>query len=155
VLGPGRTGEALKLLVRFLHDERLFESAITALGEMRHQVGDELSEVVAGWVSSNRVESWQPSSKNLETLAVIAGARAVEPLIKILQSQDSFVREVAASTLGKLGPGMADRAIQPLMELFNDPIQGVRKSAARAVARLTVSDMTKPVLSLDRSERLQ
>ncbi len=72
----------------------------------------------------------------LRALRAIAPPEVSVPyLIAALKDANDLVREVAASTLGELGPA-AREAILPLLERLHDPAPKVRKAAALAVGRM-------------------
>jgi len=72
----------------------------------------------------------------IEALGQIGDLRAVDPLLKSLESKDKWVRRAAAKALEE----MEDKAIiQPLMRhllLENEDDAEVRRSAAKALARM-------------------
>lgn len=58
------------------------------------------------------------------------GQPAVEPLILLLEEEDSFLRAQAAVCLGRIAD---PSAIAPLIECFSDSYSAVREEAVRAV----------------------
>ena len=72
----------------------------------------------------------------IKALGQIGNVKAVDPLLKALESEDKWVRRAAATAL----EGIDDkRIIQPLMRHLlekNEPDTEVRRSAAKALARM-------------------
>jgi HEAT repeat protein len=83
-------------------------------------------------------------------LAVLLGKRAVKPLIRMLRSKDSKVREQIAEALGKLGSPLA---VGPLLMLLNDEIIQVRHKAFEALGELRDPRSVTPLLSLLNNEK--
>src|SRR5205085_2294162 len=66
-------------------------------------------------------------------LGDIGDARAVEPLVQVLDDEDVGVREAATFALGELGDG---RAVEGLIKRLKDDVLGIRSLAAEALGKL-------------------
>ncbi len=90
----------------------------------------------------------------VNALGSIGDTKAVEPLLKSLNSNDRWIRRAAANAL----KGMNDpRIIQPLMEHIleaNEPDPEVRKSAIEAMAILTPIEAIEPLAQALRDSSL-
>jgi HEAT repeat protein len=76
----------------------------------------------------------------IEALGKINDPKAVEPLLKALNSEDRWIRRSAAVAMEKMND---ERVIQPLMWHLleqNEPDSEVRRSAAKALARMRRND---------------
>ena len=83
------------------------------------------------------------------------GARAIPPLIDLLQHEHSGFRRIAALYLGKRGDA---RAVVPLIRLLSDPDEIVRSFAARALGKLGDPRASAPLLNTlmhDTDERVR
>ena len=72
----------------------------------------------------------------IDALGEIGDVRAVEPLLKALESEDRWIRRAVAKALEEMND---KRIVQPLMHHLlekNEPDAEVRRSAARALARM-------------------
>lgn len=67
-------------------------------------------------------------------LGEIKDARAVEPLIEVLDDEDSSVRWNAAMALGQVGDA---RAVEPLIEALKDEDRIVRRETAMALVMIS------------------
>ena len=72
------------------------------------------------------------------------GARAIPPLIDLLQHEHSGFRRIAALYLGKRGDA---RAVVPLIRLLSDPDRFVRSFAAGALGKLGDHRASAPLLN--------
>lgn len=70
------------------------------------------------------------------------GESAVEPLILLLEEDDTYLRGAAAKALGAIGNAAA---VKPLVGLFDDENGAVRQEAVRALGLIGV-DAVKPLL---------
>lgn len=90
----------------------------------------------------------------INALGNIGDTKAVEPLLKALNSSDRWIRRAAANAL----KGMNDtRIIQPLMEHIleaKEPDPEVRKSAVEAMAILTPIEAIEPLAQALRDSSL-
>jgi HEAT repeat protein len=69
----------------------------------------------------------------VRALGALGDARAVEPLVAILEGGgDSLLRQAAAEALGALGDA---RAVEPLTAALRDAVRAVRRAAAAALGR--------------------
>ncbi|MBZ0318985.1 MAG: HEAT repeat domain-containing protein [Anaerolineae bacterium] len=68
-----------------------------------------------------------------KALGEIGDARAIQPLISVLNHSDWHVRDAAVEALGKIGDA---RAINPLLAALNDSQVYVRNSASEALKRM-------------------
>jgi len=71
----------------------------------------------------------------IQALGMIRSSAATETLIKALKDEDPKVREEAAKSLGKFGPG-ARKAIEPLIEALADENLDVRYAASDALEEI-------------------
>jgi HEAT repeat protein len=77
------------------------------------------------------LRGWAPAAlRKMDLLGA-----AVPALVAILKSSDYRTREIAARTLGDIGP-VADDAAPALAEALKDPEEGVRRDAAAALRRI-------------------
>jgi len=100
------------------------------------------------------LEAVEVNSEVEEALAYI-GAASVPRLIGALTNADTYLRENAADTLGRMGPD-ADSAVPPLLQCLHDPSADVRVSAAQALGGIRrVPEQAVPALvaALQDSER--
>lgn len=89
-----------------------------------------------------------------ETLGDMGDARAVEPLLSVLQDKDGNVRRSAATALGKLGD---TRAVDALVATLRVYPPEARKAAAEALGKLGDARAVEPlVVALkDKDRRVQ
>lgn len=82
-----------------------------------------------------------------EALGWMGEARAVEPLIAILEAETNHeaVREAAAEALGKLGD---HAAVEPLILTLGDPNEWLRRAAAVALGELGSPRAVEPLSNL-------
>src|SRR5271157_445159 len=82
----------------------------------------------------------------IDAMGVHKNMSALEPLIILLEYQDSNVRNSAARALGKLG----DRsAVEPLIRLLKDESMQVRESAAIVLGEMGDERALKPLENMD------
>ncbi len=114
--------------------EPAVEPLIKALGDevasVRQSAANALGDIGYSYVGVLGV--WDEDSGNYVLVPKI-GEPAVEPLIKALGDENSYVREEAAWALGKIGD---PRAVEPLNEVSNDEDSEVRVYAKNALSRL-------------------
>ena len=101
-------------------------SAAKALGQIRAYAA------VNSLIDCLSDKDWFVRERAAEALGKI-GEPAIEPLIAALSSRNGFVRERAAEILGAIGN---NRALRPLMELFNDDELYVRARALLSFERV-------------------
>jgi len=90
----------------------------------------------------------------IDALGEIGDARAVEPLLKALESKDRWIRRSAAAALVKMKD---ERIIQPLLWHLlekNEPDPEVRRSAAEALARTRPEGAIEPLAQALRDSSL-
>ncbi|MEO0108432.1 MAG: HEAT repeat domain-containing protein, partial [candidate division WOR-3 bacterium] len=80
-----------------------------------------------------------------EVLGRIQDRRATEPLLKVLDDPDAWVRSTAARALGWLGD---EHATERLLALLDDSATLVRVAAAEALGELRAGKAVRPLLSL-------
>lgn len=73
------------------------------------------------------------------------GEEAVDPLIRLLKDPDPFMRQVAASSLGKIAPA---RAVDPLIASLSDENSNVRTDAATALGRIGAERAVEPLITI-------
>lgn len=156
-LGQIGDARAINPLIAALNDSQVYvrNSASSALKLMEHKLDDQqrvqvaiaqAGMVPAAWKEvvgfgsiavkpliealNDSDSSGSVHQKVVEALGQIGDARAVEPLIGVLNHRDWHVREAAVEALGKIGNA---RAINPLMAALNDSDRSVRSSAAQAL----------------------
>ncbi|MBN1963086.1 MAG: HEAT repeat domain-containing protein [Anaerolineae bacterium] len=83
-------------------------------------------------------------SQAARALGDTADARAVDPLIRALASENKWIREEAAAALGKL---KAVRATEALLAVLNDSEWGVRRSAATALGKIGDPRAVEPLIA--------
>lgn len=109
-------------------------------------------EKAAGWLD---IQGWKPTNRIEETKYYLAkqewdklvaiGAPAVEPLIKVLGDEDSYVRRYAAQALGETGD---PRAVEALIKALGDEDRDVRKTAADALGKIGDSRAVEPLIKV-------
>lgn len=77
------------------------------------------------------------------TLGALGDGRAVQPLVALMRSENTEVREAAAAALAKLGP----RALRALVLALRDPNWRVRVGAAVALAALKERRAMYPLIA--------
>lgn len=114
-------------------------SAVMKLGM---QGGDQALRALIE-VVQNPYEDLIVRGRAAQMLGVMGDNRAVDPLIRALNTHGYQAQLYAAEALGKLGSA---RAITPLLEVANDPSRDKVRSAARAaLTRLGwQSDIVEP-----------
>jgi HEAT repeat protein len=87
-------------------------------------------------------------------LGDIGDARALDPLVAVLQDPDPLVRAVAASALGRIGDA---RALDPLVAVLQDPDPSVRQAAVHALGKMGDARAVKPLTKVlkDHSHEVQ
>jgi HEAT repeat protein len=109
---------AVESLITALHDSNkyLAEQAAQVLG----QIGDERAFQPLLTILEDREQEPEVRRAAINALAALDAARAVEPLIRILERQehrwDRYVRPEAARVLGRIGD---ERAVEPLIAAFS------------------------------------
>jgi HEAT repeat protein len=78
-------------------------------------------------------------------LGQIGDVRAVEPLIRLLEVEDSSIRSVAARALGSIGDM---RAVEPLIRLLKDEEASVRGAAVRALGEIGDERAVEPLIGM-------
>lgn len=113
--------------------------------------GADVDEAVAALLDDVRSHDWQISWRAADALARL-GESAVLRLIKALQDEDGYVREAAASALGKIGD---KRAVEPLIAAMryqdertyeDSEDEEARVSAARALGEIGEAKAFEPLL---------
>jgi len=83
----------------------------------------------------------RPYVRALETL----GEQAVEPLLRLLKDPDPSLRQIAASTLGKIG---SPRTVDALTESLTDKNSNIRSSAAWALGEIGEEKAVEPLVTM-------
>ena len=141
-LGP----DAVPSLVAALDDhcEEVRITAITTIGALRQQIGQQVTTVVPGLA---RNVSDPSADVRIAAMVVLAGigprsAPAIPALIRTLNydetgsDQTTCVRAKAAHALGRIGP-LAQAAVPALTGLLTDPDWYTRQQGALAIWRIT------------------
>jgi HEAT repeat protein len=103
------------------------EAAAKALGNLGAHLKDATIRTrVVDFLVASIKENWDVGHGIMEALGKIGDARAVEPLIALLQDKNEKIRSIAAETLGKIGDL---RAVEPLLAA----LQNTQKGAAKAL----------------------
>ncbi|MHB8958934.1 MAG: HEAT repeat domain-containing protein [Candidatus Limnocylindrales bacterium] len=123
-LGEIGDHRATEPLIAMLKDGRMHAAAVAALGA----IGDaravepliaDLDYVFQGWSAASALEA--------------IGEPSVIPLIAVLGSRSTSVRQEASVTLGRIGD---PRAFEPLLDALDDDDWDVRRNAATALVAL-------------------
>jgi HEAT repeat protein/protein-S-isoprenylcysteine O-methyltransferase Ste14 len=77
------------------------------------------------------------------------GEQAVDPLIELLKDPDPSLRQIAASTLGRIGSA---RAVDALMESLKDKNSNVRWDAAGALGKIRTEKAVGPLITMLKDE---
>ena len=88
---------------------------------------------VLAWIIQLKSPDWEVRRKAVFELGKAKAIEATEPLLELLDDENSKVCGAAALALGHIGD---KRALEPLMERLEDESAYVRASAARALANL-------------------
>ncbi|WP_198954109.1 HEAT repeat domain-containing protein, partial [Moorena bouillonii] len=80
-----------------------------------------------------------------DALGKIGTEATIDPLIKLLDDHDKYVRSSAAEALGKIG---TEAAIDPLIKLLDDHDLSVRRSAAEALGKIGTEATIDPLIKL-------
>lgn len=131
VLGEIGDPRAVEPLIRALEDESLFVKwqAAEALVRIGSLAVDSLIEALEKENIPAPVRH-----KVAEVLGRIGEDRAVEPLIKALENENSRVRATAAEALGKIGDF---RAAKPLSKVLGDENEHVRIKVLEAAEKIS------------------
>lgn len=77
------------------------------------------------------------------------GEQAVSPLIKLLKDPDPSLRQIAASTLGRIGSPQASAA---LIESLSDKNSNIRYHAAHALGQIRAEKAVEPLITMLQEE---
>lgn len=109
------------------------ETRRSAVMKLGMQGGDQAVRALID-VVQNPYEDLIVRGRAAQMLGVIGDIRAVDPLIRALNTPGHMAQLAAAEALGKLGSA---RAIAPLLEVANDPARDkVRQAAYAALKKL-------------------
>jgi HEAT repeat protein len=100
---------------------------------------------VEKWIAKLKKRNPERRQKAVEALGNLKDTRAVEPLIRVLEQDVSFVRWKAAKVLGQIGDASA---IAPLINALKDDDWDIRKNAAWALGRIGDTRAAAPLLEL-------
>ena len=144
-------------------DDYVIEVLISALNDSDRVVRARSAWVLGNFVSSTSIRAiavavldpdLNVSWRAIDSLQKI-GAAAVPALVGLLEAHDSEVRYRAVKTLGKIRDV---RAVQPLENMLNDPVQKVRQRAKYAIHQIKhplfkyqPSQTPKPILEMARN----
>jgi len=150
---PERKGEIaavlsiyLVLLVGFSH--------IYVRSRSLPKIPDEISSVESGsraerYIQTLRLtDNWHFRRPYVGALERI-GEQAVDPLIELLKDPDPSLRQIAASTLGRIG---SNRAVDALIESLNDKNSNVRWGAASALGKIRAEKAVGPLITMLKDE---
>jgi HEAT repeat protein len=100
-----------------------------------------------GWLKNRKLSSkdYLTRYKAVLDLGYSDDPSAVEPLLSMLDDEESLVREGAAEALGKL---RSSRATTPLIELLSDPDDSVKSAAAKALGEINDPAAVEPIIDL-------
>jgi HEAT repeat protein/protein-S-isoprenylcysteine O-methyltransferase Ste14 len=93
-------------------------------------------------------DNWHFRSPYVGALERI-GEQAVDPLIELLNDPDPSLRQIAASTLGKIG---STRAADALIESLKDKNSSVRWDAAGSLGKIRAEKAVEPLIKMLRDE---
>lgn len=93
-------------------------------------------------------DNWHFRSPYVEALEKI-GEQAVNPLIMLLKDPDPSLRQIAASTLGKIG---SPRAATALLESLTDKNNNIRYSAAHSLGMIGAENAVEPLILMMQRE---
>jgi len=93
-------------------------------------------------------DSWHFRRPYVEALEEIS-EQAVSPLIKLLKDPDPSLRQIAASSLGRIGSPQASAA---LIESLSDKNNNIRYHAARALGQIRAEEAVEPLITMLQEE---
>jgi len=141
----GRIGDARAVTPLYiaLKERRVPHHAARALGE----IGEPAVDILV-----NALKDWGTCLDAAMALGMAGDARAVEPLISVLESTNEEMRKSAAYALGEIGD---DRAVEPLIDALQDQETG--SSAARALGDIGNVRAVEPLIAAirDRNEYIR
>lgn len=144
-LGQSKNGKYLQVLTAALKDDRkaIRWTAAEALWELRDK---RAVPALIEYLEKGEAYEWGKVI-TMDALGSFMDPRAVDPLIRMLQSHNPFLRRSAAVALYTIGD---DRAIPPLIELLKDEQGFIRRIAQNFLVELTKERMTdEPPMEYD------
>ncbi|MGH8887873.1 MAG: HEAT repeat domain-containing protein, partial [Egibacteraceae bacterium] len=141
-LGDDRAAAPLLALLRD-SDTASWRDAVRQLGRLGER---QCFPVLLRWVGDHEAKVRRAATSALwETLLESGDERAVDPLLKLLDDADAYVRSSAAYALGRSGD---ERAVGPLLKLLDDAQGRVRCGAAYALRCCGDKRAVEPLLKL-------
>jgi len=146
-LGDSNDERAIKALLKCLKDEywQVRNNAVDSLVKM----GGRAIEPLIFFMKDEK-ENMQPY---VEIIFKRLGDYRIHPLIELLKHENQEIRSLSAEALGSTG---SSKAVKPLIEALNDKIWSVRKSVAKALAKIgevAVDDLIKSLSCEDDNVR--
>jgi hypothetical protein len=150
--GSGLTEDVLPTILRLYmwNDNKTIRAAAKSFF-IKHAPNDVKTKVKENWKPNYRtlsvtgdkyseiVKPFLEAFKSQDDFALIA----LEPLIKALGDEDSWVGKSAAESLGKIGD---KRAVEPLIKALGDKNRSVRKLAATALGEIGDKRAVEPLI---------
>jgi len=124
--------------------ERMGKDAAKALPELIKLLDDTASIDKKYWYSYSDGPSGSVAATAARALGMIRDSGAVEPLIKLLNSNDKDIKKAAADALASIGD---KRAVEPLIKMLNDDDHDVRRSAVNTLNSFKDPRVIKPYIS--------
>lgn len=126
---PGRTDEAVAVLAELLDEDPLRASVLKAL----ELLGPTAQGAIPPLVERLNAEVEAPVVGQLAiTLALVAGAEAVAPLVKVCATADAVSQPTVLAALALAGPA----GVESLTQMLNDKDVEIRTLAARALGTI-------------------
>lgn len=126
---------AVEPLVALLKDKEINQQGLVAAALGYTGAKEAVNPLIAALQDENRIVSWRASKALVEI-----GKVAVEPLIKMLNHKNDYLRMLAIDSLGKIED---KRAIEPLKKLINNNNSvELRQLALKALERIQPKEVT-------------
>ncbi|NEO82061.1 HEAT repeat domain-containing protein [Moorena sp. SIO4G3] len=139
--------EPLVLMLQLVDDQSQAQRVVTLGLVVDWQLGARLAGAVKPEFQEQTVELVArldvPKLLNVELLGITASEKAMPELIKSLDHDNSSVRRMAASALGKMG---TKATINPLIKCLDYKDYYVRKIAAAALGKIGTEVAIKPLI---------
>lgn len=127
-----------------LKEAGVTNAVITAMMDREKVQEESLDRRIQMLIQTLRTAKKQEYRRAVRELTRL-GARAVPKLLRSLSNPDELVRGGVAEVLGEIGDG---RAMQPLLDMFDDEHPGVRANAAQAIAKMPGEDSVRKLLAM-------
>jgi HEAT repeat protein len=136
-LGEAKNGKYLEVLTEALSDSN--KAIRWTAAEALWELGDKRAvPALIKYLEKGEAYEWG-KVVTMNALASFKEPEAVEPLIRVLQSQNPFLRRSAAVALFTIGD---ERAIAPLIGLLKDEHGFIQRIAQNFLVEMTKSKMT-------------